>query len=129
MQIEGSVVNEGLYTFNSSVRLNDLINAAGGLKEDADLDKINLAKKIVDGEKIIIYPKISEITESINANKINIIYATKDELMTLDGIGESTAIKIIEYRDNFGITAIEDLLNVDGIGENKYNKIKEKLCI
>ncbi len=68
------------------------------------------------------------VNESINANDtlISINKASKDDLMTLPGIGEAKAISIIKYREeNNGFKTLEDIMNVSGIGESAYNKIKE----
>ena len=107
---------------------------AGGLAEEANIRKINLAKKIEDGEKIYI-PYIGEdisdiIDEEIdisNANsKVNINTATQTELELLTGIGPSTALKIIQYRKANGkFKNIEEIKNIDGIGEAKFEKIKD----
>ena len=60
---------------------------------------------------------------------ININTATKDELMTLKGIGASTADKIIEYRKDNKFNKIEDLKNVKGIGEKKFESIKDDIKV
>ena len=70
------------------------------------------------------------VNENINTNDalISINKASKEELMTLPGIGESKAISIIEYREeNNGFKVLEDIMNVSGIGESAYNKIKEHI--
>ena len=71
---------------------------------------------------------INEIEDS-TTNKININKANKSELMTLNGIGESTANKIIEYRKNNMFDSIEDIKNVSGIGDSKFEKIKNYICV
>ncbi|MEG0073033.1 MAG: ComEA family DNA-binding protein [Clostridia bacterium] len=127
--VVGAVNKEGLYNCSNKARLDDIINAAGGLTKDADLQNINFAKKIIDGEKIII-PKIKNANvQEETSDKVNIGTATKEELKTLDGIGDSTADKILQYRDENGFNTVEDLLEIPGIGESKYNKIKEKVYI
>ena len=128
-----------------SARLYNLLDVCGGILEDADIEKLNLAKKLVDSEKIVITKKlekqnIEEIEEKIDesegtyyidedAEKININNASKEELMSLNGIGESTANKIIEYRKKNSFVDIEDIMNVDGIGKSKYENIKNHICI
>ena len=59
--------------------------------------------------------------------KVNINTATKDELSTLQGIGESKANNIIEYRNNTKFTSIEDIKNVNGIGDSIFEKIKDNI--
>ena len=132
---------------------NEIIGFAGALVvlDEADITNINLAYIIEDGMKIHIPSKEEKestiIVESnidsgtveqsneIKSNnnkklKININTATKTDLETLPGIGESTALKIIEYRKEKGkFKLIEDIKQVNGIGENKFNKIKELITV
>lgn len=68
-------------------------------------------------------------TESINEEKVSLNKATKEELLTLSGIGESKALAIIKYRDEQGFKQIEDLKNVTGIGDALYEKIKDRLTL
>ena len=144
--ITGEVKNPGVYYLDEqSARLYNLLDVCGGILEDADIEKLNLAKKLVDSEKIVITKKlekqnIEEIEEKIDESvgtyyideddeKININNASKEELMSLNGIGESTANKIIEYRKKNSFVDIEDIMNVDGIGKSKYENIKNHICI
>lgn len=142
--ISGEVKKEGVYYLDKDARVTNLIDIAGGLTEDADISKINPAQKLNDSDKIIIPQKKAEIegdTQEIEDNitneenysstseKININTATKDELQTLNGIGEATANKIINYRNNNPFNEIEDIMNVPGIGEAKFNNIKDDICI
>ena len=69
-------------------------------------------------------------TNQENSNKVSLNKASKDELMTLSGVGESKALAIIEYRDkNGGFKVLEDIMNVSGIGEALYNKIKDYITL
>lgn len=139
--ITGAVVKEGVYNIKQEARVQDLIEAAGGIKPEADLEKINLAKKIIDGEKVDI-PYKEKIVETIededieeteeestDFDKVNINKASKEELMTLEGIGEVSAKNIIEYRNKNKFDYIEDIMNVKGIGTAKFEKIKEFLQV
>lgn len=138
IHIAGAVILPGVIELNEGSRITDAIEMAGGLAEEANIRKINLAKKIEDGEKIYI-PYIGEdisdiIDEEIdisNANgKVNINTATQTELELLTGIGPSTALKIIQYRKANGkFKNIEEIKNIDGIGEAKFEKIKDDICI
>ncbi len=74
-----------------------------------------------NGEDVIIEQK--------DESKISINNASKEELMTLPGIGEKTALKIIEYRQTQAFGSIEDIKNVKGIGDKKYEKIKDLIVI
>ncbi|GAB1421498.1 ComEA family DNA-binding protein [Anaerolineales bacterium] len=107
-------------------RVMDAIAAAGGLLENADSERINLAGKLQDGDHIHV-PAINEIialpTDSTNG-LIFINFAEMDELITLPGIGETTASRIIEYRDlNGPFENLNDLDQVKGIGQSLLEKI------
>ncbi len=158
VHVVGEVNSPGVVTLNEGARIIDAINAAGGKTEDADLSKVNLAYIIEDGVQIYI-PSITETakigeseqeeikyiredagegiiltTASEETNekqvKVNINTANLEKLQTLPGVGESTARKIIEYRENNGkFTNIEDIKNVSGIGESKYNSLKDNITI
>ncbi len=152
IHITGSVKAEGVVILNSGDRVIDAIEAAGGEKEDADLSKLNLAYILQDGEKLYV-PSINDTEEKVyvtaengenvitegagNTDKVdgkketvNINTATKEELMTLPGVGESTAIKIIDYRKSNGkFQKIEDIKSVPGIGDSKFQTMKEKLSV
>lgn len=149
VHITGAVLNEGVVELDIDSRISDAIEKAGGLREDAYLEPINLAYILEDGMKIYIpnqsekdkYKQEEQVevsTETINQTstqikkqgKVNINTATQTELETLPGIGPSTAQKIISYRnDNGKFKSIEDIKNVSGIGESKYNRIKDYIMI
>lgn len=151
VHVSGAVNKEGIVELKNNSRIIDAIDKAGGLKDEADITNINLAYIIEDGMKIHIpskeekestiivesniYSGTVEQSNEIKKNnnkklKININTATKTDLETLPGIGESTALKIIEYRKEKGkFKLIEDIKQVNGIGENKFNKIKELITV
>lgn len=140
VHITGEVKNSGIYELNEGSRISDIIEKAGGITTEADLSKVNLAYQIADGQKIII-PSIKlqdngnyiiensgdnviQEEKSSKDSKININTASISELITLPGIGNSTAEKIINYREENGkFKNIEDIKNVSGIGESKYKEL------
>ena len=133
VHISGEVYKPGLVELGLGSRVVDAVELAGGLKKDADMDRINLAKKLLDEEKIYI-PKIGEENapveislelESGDSQKININTATKEQLMTLPGIGEVLAGRIVDYRENTSFNNIEDIKNVSGIGDKKFEGIQD----
>ena len=134
--ITGEVVNPGVYYIDENLRLDDLVKECGGLTSQADLSEINLAEKLNDSDKIDISKiAIEEENEEDNIENnddndlININKASKDELKTLNGIGDTLADNIIEYRKNNKFNTIEDILEVNGIGESKFENIKEYICV
>lgn len=134
--IAGEVKNPGVYYIAENTRLNDLIEECGGFTSDADLTDINLAEKLNDSDKVVI-PRISNKIENEDNSssqddgngRININTASKEELKTLNGVGDTLANNIIEYRKQNKFESVEDILNVNGIGESKYNTIKEYICV
>ena len=146
VHIAGYVVNEGIIELEEGARIQDAIEAAGGLTEDADIEKVNLAYKIEDGQKIYIPNKQESqeediiivknengegiISEKEQSKKVNINTANQTELETLPGIGPSTALKIIEYRElNGKFKDKEELKNIPGIGEAKFKNIENEITI
>lgn len=142
VHISGEINKPGVYQINEDYRLEDLINDAGGLTENADIDKINLALKLEDQMRIII-PNINdknndvEIStnqlispvEKIDDKKVNINKADKAQLMTLPNIGEKRAQAIIEYREKNKFNKIEDIKNVSGIGDKYFEAMKDMIVI
>lgn len=135
VDISGEIKNPGIYKVKSKVRLYEVIEKAGGLKDDANVNSINQARFVDDGEKIIIpsmsnsVPNESTSESSTKDSLININFATKEELMKLPGVGEVTANRIIEYREKSSFKKKEDLKNVNGIGEATYKKLESMICI
>lgn len=151
IHITGQVINPGVVKLKEGARIIEAITEAGGCTQEADLNAVNLAYVLEDGQKLYI-PKVNEeneeeeyisensgnnvITEGKESNQkekkkmININTATQEELQEIPGIGESTATKIIVYRNENGkFNAIEDIKNVNGIGDAKYEKMKEYIMI
>ena len=160
VHIDGHINNPGVYEIKENDRIKTLIDKAGGFKEGYSIKNINLAAKLSDGDKIYIpsvsEEKNSENNNNININtnsnssgkgqnvktdrnnvsimknnsKININTANMSELKQITGIGESTANKIIDYRENVGkFKKIEDIKEVKGIGDAKYESLKNKITI
>lgn len=132
--IVGEICNPGVYYVDIDSRVTDVVNAAGGFTNEAATDYINLASKVSDGEKIIIY-SLSQIenSEKFNENQstlININTADVDKLMTLPGIGESKAKDIIRFREKNGrFETKEDIMQVSGIKEAAFEKIEEYITV
>jgi len=140
----GAVNSPGVYEFKGNDHVVAAIDAAGGFREDADINYLNLAEKISDGMRIYVPVSGEEIKPEMSADKslssseksdtgscpVNINTADASMLMTLPGIGKSKAEKIINYREkNGGFGSISDIMNVDGIKNGMYDKIKDFITV
>lgn len=126
----GAVKKPGVYTLDADLRVADAVEAAGGMRNDADSEYVNLAQHLADGIKIRI-PTVEETGPEGMQNKlININTADEATLCTLPGIGSAKAEKIIEYREKNGpFCGIEDIMKVPGIKEAGFEKIKDQITI
>lgn len=137
VEIKGEVMKPGVYAMKKDSRLNDLVLEAGGASPDANFRHINLAIRLIDGDSFYI-PNLDEEEMSPdepgsteNKDKtIDLNKATKEELMTVPGIGPSTADNILNYRDEAGrFNSVDDLLNVDRIGDKTLEKIRSYFIV
>ena len=152
VHLAGAVKNAGVYKLNKSDRLVDLIKAAGGLKKKADLNQINLAEKLYDGQKLTIpvlitnmdqksnsevfsFPKdernlINNYSSTSSNNLVNINQADQSDLEKLSGIGPAKAAAIIKYRkENSYFSKKNDLLKISGIGEKTLENIRDEIVL
>ena len=133
--VSGAVATPGVLTLPASSRVTDAITAAGGALEDADLDIINLARPLTDGEHIRI-SRIGETPPAPTANGdathaacVRLDTATATDLQTLPGIGPALAERIIDYRATHPhITSVDALDDVPGIGPSLIEKIRPGIC-
>lgn len=137
VHVSGCVANPGLYELEEGSRLASAIEAAGGFTEDAACDSVNLARRLEDGEMVVVLPMSAgsganeEIPEAKTASSlININTATAEELEQLPGIGPSTAQKIVSDRmANGSFKSPDDLKRVTGIGDKKFETISALICV
>ncbi len=150
VEIKGEVLNPDVYVLKKGSTIKELIDIAGGVKEDVDTYTINMTKVLNDGDVIVMYKdekleslnyKVNEIVndkltdeyitnELWESSKISINNASKEELMSLPSIGDAKANAIIEYRTKNGLfKKIDDIKNVKGIGNALYEKIKDYINI
>ena len=144
VDVSGAVLNPGVYELKEGSRVDDAIQAAGGLSEDADTSALNRASLLSDGMKITVprqgeaaregSPAVGDAQVPSDASTakslININTASSEELQTLNGVGPSTAEAIIADREENGLFATtEDLMRVSGIGDKKFAKIKDAICV
>ena len=148
VHVIGAVARPGLYEFPTGVRVQDAIDAAGGMLTEADSALLNLAALLEDGQQLDIPYKAGsqpvattttlQLPSSVtptptadpNVELVNINTASLEELESLDGIGSATAQKIIDYRtENGPFVSIEDLINVSGIGPAVMDQIRPFITV
>lgn len=148
----GAVQAPGVYGLEEGARLYEAIACAGGVREDAAEESVNQAQTVADGDRLYI-PTDEEVRQGLgeflksgvsvgtegtksegndtdSAGKVNINTASKEELKTLDGIGDTRAESILSYRElNGPFQTIEALMQVDGIKEGVFNKMKDSITV
>ncbi len=146
IDIDGAVQHPGVYALPRDSRVQEAIQAAGGLSQQANQSAVNLATRLKDGDKLTIpaagtqvaLPQSSESTpvkakssaQATPGAPVNINTATLEELQTLPGIGATRAQQIIDYRQaNGGFKSIDELQNVTGIGPATYEKLKDWITV
>ena len=145
--ISGAVNSPGVVEVKNNDRLMEGVKLCGGLTDEADTNRINLAMRVKDeghyiipkeGEEIVVNNLNENVENNNDGNnsdegenkKININSASKEELDSLPGVGEVTAQKILDYREeNKEFKSIDEIKNVRGIGDNKFNDLKDYICI
>ena len=146
VDVEGAVCNPGLYRLETGARVDDAVEAAGGLCEDAVASQVNRAQKLEDGAQVYV-PREGETASgsaagaasgsssggssaAVATQKVNINTATSEQLQTLQGVGEGIAGRIIDYREKNGsFKKIEDLKNVSGIGDARFAAIEDSITV
>ena len=133
--VAGAVATPGVYRLAAAARVTDAVAAAGGPGTDADLDVVNLAAIVTDGERIYV-PRVGEtvpvviggpvaVDETIPAGPVNVNSATADQLDVLPGVGPTTAASIVAYREQHGrFQTVEQLADVRGIGPAKLDALR-----
>jgi competence protein ComEA len=141
--VTGAVLKPGNYALLAGSRVADAIQAAGGFSQDADIEVVNQAALLKDGEMLKV-PKIGESLQqpemttspgkgkviSTPAKRIDLNTASIEELQTLPGIGEVKAEQIIQYRDRVGgYKTIDEIKNVPGIGDEIFKRIQDFITV
>ena len=138
IDVEGEVVNPGVYRLPTGSRVYEAIKAAGGVTANADASDLNQARLLSDGEQIYLFAQSPQSAGKKRATKVKpkgstlvlLNRATAKEFEALDGIGPVLAARIIAYRKSNGsFAAVEDLLKVPGIGASTLSKFKSKLRV
>jgi competence protein ComEA len=138
IDVEGEVVNPGVYRLPTGARVFEAIKAAGGVTANADASDLNQARLLSDGEQIYLFAKSPQQAGKKSATKVKpkgsslvlLNRASAKEFEALDGIGPVLASRIISYRKSNGpFATVEDLLKVPGIGAGTLSKFKNKLRV
>lgn len=129
----GAVKEPGVVRLAEDSRAADALAVAGGFREDAAQDAVNLAARLTDGEKLYfptVEETVAQASEDASTGLVNINTADKETLCGLPGIGEAKAEDILRYREENGFFgSCEDIMLVPGIKTSVYNKIKEKITV
>ena len=131
----GAVVRPGVYQVPAGSRVNDVVNAAGGPAADADVDQLDLAAKVGDGDRVYV-PRHGESVPAATAaggaapGPIDLNRATVEQLDALPGVGPATAKAIVDWRTRHGrFRSVQDLLDVPGIGPSKLDRLKTLVMV
>jgi competence protein ComEA len=131
----GAVARPGVYKLPPGARVTDLLDAAGGPVGDADLDQLNLAAAVGDGERIYVPHRGEALPAAAGAHQetggpVDLNRATAEQLDALPGIGPATAKAIIDHRTKNGrFRSVDDLLEVRGIGDAKLADLRDKVKV
>ena len=118
--LEGAFLHQGIYEFQSGLTIGELVEKVG-VDKNANLAALKMNAYVLD-ESCLYLPYKNDLCVSLNN-------ADKEELMTLKRIGEKTAQKIIEYRNEKSFIYIEDIKNIAGIGEKTFLMIRDYICL
>jgi competence protein ComEA len=138
VHVAGRVRHPGLVHLRAGSRVQDAIHAAGGATAGADLDAINLARKLTDGEQVLVPGPGDPVPQpvpgattmpGVPAAPLDLNTATVEQLDTLPGVGEVTAGRIVAYRTAHPFTAVDELLEVPGIGQRRYDQLKDLVTV
>jgi competence protein ComEA len=137
LYVTGAVERPGVVQVQPGARVQDAIRAAGGSAADADLDRVNLAAPLYDGQHLRVPAEGEEFSPDtlpggggMVPRLINVNSAAVEELTSLPGVGEATAAAIVAYRQQHGLfTRIEEIMNVTGIGPGKFEGFREMITV
>ncbi|HEY3238762.1 MAG TPA: helix-hairpin-helix domain-containing protein [Acidimicrobiia bacterium] len=142
VHVAGAVVRPGLYRLAAGSRVADAIELAGGPRPRADLDRLNLAARLVDGQRVAVSRRGEPVPPgpvdsgpaadggTSPAGPVDLNTAGTVELETLPGVGPATARKILEERSRRGgFRSVRDLLGVAGIGERRFAELRDRVRV
>jgi competence protein ComEA len=139
----GAVQAPGVYRLEPGARAGDLVAAAGGAAPDADLQQLNLAAPVADGERVYV-PRVGEVApppvagatgggpagEGAADGPVNLNTATAEQLEELPGVGPAIAAAILDERERRGrFATVDDLLDVRGIGDARLEQLRDLVTV
>jgi competence protein ComEA len=134
--VAGRVRQPGLVRLPAGARVADAVEAAGGLLPGTDLTTVNLARRLTDGELVVVgvagsaAPGAAGTGPPGAGGKVNLNTATLAQLDSLPGVGPVLAQRILDYRDQHGgFRSITDLRHVDGIGDARFDELKDLVTL
>jgi competence protein ComEA len=139
VHVAGAVRSPGVYKMRDGERIQDAVRRAGGARRGADLNAINLAAKVADGQQVVV-PRRGAAGQAAAAGAgasepggppqapVSLSTATAEQLDTLDGVGPATAAKILDYRRRHGgFRSVDDLGEIPGIGPKRLAALRGKV--
>jgi competence protein ComEA len=137
VHVAGAVRRPGVYRLPAGARVQDAVRRAGGTRPGADVNAINLAAKVADGQQVVV-PRRGAAAAAPVAGAgegggppqapVSLNAATAEQLDTLDGVGPATASKILDYRrQHGGFRSIDDLGEIPGIGPKRLAALRDKV--
>lgn len=132
VHVAGAVARPGVYRLPVGARVNDAVARAGGAAPGAELEAVNLAARLADGQQVVVPERGAAgavgLAGSEAEGPISLGTATVEQLETIDGIGPVTAADIVAYRDEHGgLASVDQLDEVPGIGPATMESLRERL--
>jgi len=136
VHVAGAVAKAGVYRLPAGSRVNDAVQRAGGATARAEVESINLAARLGDGQQVVVPQKVAggdptsaaAGTATEPSGPISLGTASLEELDTIEGIGPVTAQKIVGFRDQHGgVSSIDQLDQIDGIGPATMDALRARL--
>jgi competence protein ComEA len=133
VHVAGAVRRPGVYRMPAGSRVDDAVSRAGGVAPRADLEAINLAARLADGQQVVVPERVpgGGVATAAGAGEegpISLGTATVEQLEEIEGIGPVTAGDIIEFRDEHGgLSSIDQLDQVSGIGPATMESLRARL--
>jgi competence protein ComEA len=130
VDVTGAVRDPGVYRMPAGSRVNDAVARAGGAAPEAQLEAINLAARLADGQQIVVPERLPGGTAAAAGAEVPISLgtATVEQLEEIEGIGPVTAEAIVAFRDEHGgLSSVEQLDQVSGIGPATMDSLRDRL--